>query len=294
MDTERTDVEASKLHTVIAIRDLVLSSVARSEHAARYLRSPSIVQLDWTWASCAAFLNAKLYQLEWQYFPASAEEKTFASLFGRSSIRNDARGMDEPLQQYFLRHTRLNPRDIIIMGNDLLDFAEHKGVLPAELSDSDLRERIAKISRHLARGSLAQVGNQVMTNVMPWNASQQRYLESYINSDEHTSDAIIRELQSILRSAGCERFDAEGLERLESEARSRFGAGCRFADVLWQNRLLGCIDAKGQATFYDGTMLDEITIEEAEEYLLNPIVLDLVPSLRVVEGEVMFPSGAQA
>jgi hypothetical protein len=47
--------------------------------------------------------------------------KTLTALLGRETIKNSSRDTLEPVEQYLLRHTRLLPRDIIILGNRLCE-----------------------------------------------------------------------------------------------------------------------------------------------------------------------------
>ena len=56
-----------RLHIVICIRDVVLSSVYRSEHAPRYHGEPHIRILNWNSHSIRAFLRAKLERLSEDY-----------------------------------------------------------------------------------------------------------------------------------------------------------------------------------------------------------------------------------
>src|SRR4051794_11037006 len=53
-----------RLHVVISIRDLVLSSVLRGEHAGRYAGSPSIRVLSWDYRTIRYFLEHKIDRLD--------------------------------------------------------------------------------------------------------------------------------------------------------------------------------------------------------------------------------------
>ena len=210
--------------------------------------------------------------------------------------------MDERLSDYVLRHTRLNPRDVIIMGNALLDLAEDpKGYLTTP--DSVIREHVARVSQRFATAALAQAGNQILTNVMPWDASRHFYMEAYVlenvtslenvvNADEYSADAVVRELLSVLRRSGSELITEGQRVELDAEADRRFGTGCEFTNVLWQNRLLGYATERGGARFYSGDVADDTTLPpDGRTYVLNSILLDLVPGIEIVQHKAFFPVG---
>jgi hypothetical protein len=286
MDTQRTDVEDSKLHVVISIRDLVLSSIRKGEHANRYMNQDYIVSLDWGWKSAREFLHQKLIRLSPQYF-TDPGDRSLESMFGRSVIQNVARKIEEPIDQYVLRHTRQNARDVIIMGNALTNLSSRSN--GTTVDDSRFRRTISEISATQARDALAQVANQVLTNVMPWNASHYNFTEPYLTAEEYRVEVLTRELVSVLSHAESEYVSRDQLNDLDAEAEHRFGVEAEFSNALWQNRLIG-YKFGPHYRFYSGGQDSETMIEHnADSYVLNPILLDLVPAISSREGHVEFP-----
>src|SRR6201997_4240394 len=108
------------LHVVICIRDIVMSSVYRSEHAPRYYNEPHIRVLTWDRGSLLYLLEQKLHRL-----PPSLLMRRVST--GPPTIRDwlglngDCQGLDgdETIEDYLLSHTRMIPRDIISLGNEL-------------------------------------------------------------------------------------------------------------------------------------------------------------------------------
>lgn len=287
MNLMRTESLSNKLHVVISIRDLVLSSILRSEHGARYMNDEAITTLRWNFESCARFLQAKLEQLEPKYF-VDPTNRSVASFFGRATIHNKMRELDEPIEQYVIRHTRLSPRDVILIGNLIIEEAEELDRLPRELNDQAIRHAVSRSARIASKGVLAQVANQVATNSMPWSSSRHHFTEVYTQADEYSADGLIRELMSVLYTIESEVFGREALDRLSEEAQTRWGPSAYLTDVLWQNRLLGVLD-DGAPLFYEGAKDDETTLPDADFYILNPILLDRLPKLVLEPGRVYFP-----
>ena len=109
-----------RLHIFICIRDIVYSSVLRSEHGTRYVKEPHIRILNWSKGAISYFLHEKLKRLDNKFFVGYIRDvKDVTSWLGIRELHNDVRDIDEPIEQYLLRHTRLLPRDIIILGNSL-------------------------------------------------------------------------------------------------------------------------------------------------------------------------------
>jgi hypothetical protein len=99
-----------RLHLVISIRDIVMSSVYRSEHAPRYHDEPHIRVLSWSRESIEYLLVEKLRRLDPSYSmaPGSFAHPVEAWL-GTPVVHNQARGVHERVTDYLLRHTRLIP-----------------------------------------------------------------------------------------------------------------------------------------------------------------------------------------
>lgn len=285
MHAMRNDTIDNKLHVVISIRDLVFTSVLQSEHGRRYASDVEITPLTWTTAAAVEFLGKKVAQLSPDLFPHSVEP-SITSFLGREAIWNEQRDMAEPIEQYLIRHTKLSPRDIILLGNGILIAARRENVMPQDLSDAVLRRAVSLASRLAASEALAQVANQVVTNALPWNSSKFNYTESM--TTEYDSDGLVREICSVLLLLDTELFDRDVAARLSAEADKRFGSGANLLDVLWQHRLIGVL-RDGGASFYDGVEDGRFTLPDGPLYILHSILLDVLPTVEVMRHEIHYP-----
>lgn len=138
----------ARLHVVISVRDHVLSSVLRSEHASRYRDSPYVRSLIWSEDSLLVFLRAKLAGLPDSYFvkPAIRQENPVAAWLGSEQIWNDKREIWESVEHYLLRHSRLSPRDIVQMGNRLTERIAGGRLAGLPWWESDLREIVSDLA----------------------------------------------------------------------------------------------------------------------------------------------------
>ena len=148
-----------KLHIVVSIRDIVFSSILRSEHAPRYIGEPHIRLLNWTDESLYFFLERKLEALGDEYFASGPPDvRSCETWLGCRSL--DGEPDRENVADYLLRHTRLIPRDVVSLGNALC--AESRVVrqtragMRAERAASRCRVGIGPPFRRLPDGSMQQ------------------------------------------------------------------------------------------------------------------------------------------
>ncbi len=108
----------NRLHITICVRDLVLASVFGSEHQTRYRGEPHIRILSWDEKAIGHFLVHKLQKLNDQYFiDSTVKGRDVSTWLGLNHIENVERNVSESAIDYIMRHTRLLPRDIVIIGN---------------------------------------------------------------------------------------------------------------------------------------------------------------------------------
>ena len=111
---------AARLHVVVCIRNIVMSSVYRSEHAPRYYNEPHIRVLNWDRGTLLYLLGQKLQRLPPSLLMrrAASGPPTIHDWLGVNGSWPGPDG-DGTIEDYLLSHTRLIPRDIISLGNDL-------------------------------------------------------------------------------------------------------------------------------------------------------------------------------
>ena len=232
-----------RLHVVVCIRDIVMSSVYRSEHAPRYYNEPHIRVLTWDRGSLLYLLGQKLQRL-----PPSLLMRRATS--GPPTIR-DWLGVDGhwpgpdgdgTIEDYLLSHTRLIPRDIISLGNELSEEvlrqkqAGHEGLPPAALAAV-----VQRCAKRFGDSQLAQCANQISSDLMPENAALHNYSELFTSTQAYIS-GVQEDVRSFVRMIGVDRFPRADLEALQEVADLHFEKATDLASVLWQNGLLGYVD----------------------------------------------------
>ncbi len=273
-----------RLHVVICIRDIVMSSVYRSEHAPRYYNEPHIRVLTWDRVSLLYLLEQKLRRL-----PASLPMRRATTRSPRPRLARDRRRLDRThwdgtIEDYLLSHTRLIPRDIISLGNELSEEvlrhkqAGHKGLSPAAV-----QAVVQRCAKRFGDSQLAQCANQISSDLMPKNAALQEYSELYTSTQSYIG-GVQEEVRSFVRMIGVDQFSRTDLETLQEMADLHFENPTNLASVLWQNGLLGYVDESGRRRFYSMGDVEQFHLPpDAPTYTLHPCLVYAVGGIQHVQ-----------
>jgi hypothetical protein len=280
-----------RLHVVVCIRDIVMSSVYRSEHAPRYYNEPHIRVLTWDRTSLLYLLQQKLRRLPPSLLmrrPATGPPM-IRDWLGVNGIWPGPDG-DGTIEDYLLSNTRLIPRDIISLGNELNEEvlrqkqAGNDGIQPEALLG--VAQRCAK---RFGDSQLAQCANQISSDLMPQNAALHDYSELFTSTQAYIS-GVQEDVRSFVRMIGVDRFPRADLEALQEVADLHFEKATNLASVLWQNGMLGYVDESGQRRFYSMGDVEEFHFPpEVGTYVLHPCLVHAVGGIRHVQ-----PSSAGA
>ena len=276
-----------RLHVVVCIRDIVMSSVYRSEHAPRYYNEPHIRVLTWDRGSLLYLLQQKLRRL-----PPSLLMRRVTS--GPPTIRDwlGVNGQwsgpdgDETIEDYLLSHTRLIPRDIISLGNELNEEvlrqkqAGHEGLPPAAL-----QAVVQRCAKRFGDSQLAQCANQISSDLMPENAALHDYSELFTSTQAYIS-GVQDDLRSFVRMIGVNRFSRADLEALQEMVDLHFGQATDLASVLWQNGLLGYVNEAGRRRFYSMGDIEEFHFPpDVSTFVLHPCLVHTIGGIRQVTAD---------
>jgi hypothetical protein len=259
-----------KLHVVVSIRDIVFSSVLRSEHAPRYIGEPHIRLLNWSHDSLCFFLDRKLQALGDEYFAAgSAQGRSSENWLGCRSL--DPASEPNSVTEYLLRHTRLIPRDVVSLGNALC-VESRAGRGPTGVAAERLRDVVAAAARRFGNSQVAQCSNQIAADMIPDGAGL------YELSDVYTAGSYVRRIETGLRdmvqTVDTARFGVKELASLRELAYSAWAGSTDLPTVLWQNGLLGYESRTGGTTFYSLGQADEFQLpEDVAAFVFHPCLL---------------------
>jgi hypothetical protein len=266
----------ARLHVAISMRDLVLASVYRSEHQTRYRGEPHIRVLTWNRKAIEYFLSHKLHGLDERWFRIQGGNvKSVSTWLGINDIENKRRNVRESLLLYLLRHTRLLPRDIVILGNRLCH------ALAGQPNSTDLEELIRRTVSDTARvfgnEQITICANELVALSIPRSAAAHGYVETYTAAKEFVR-GVADDLKRLISLIGVDRFGAERLRDAQSLAGTLFESGENVFSMLWTNGLIGYVDnvRPEQYVFYSEDHMDEFYLPDKATYVFHPILIDAV------------------
>jgi Protein tyrosine and serine/threonine kinase len=270
-----------RLHVVVCIRDIVMSSVYRSEHAPRYYNEPHIRVLTWDRASLLYLLEQKLRRLTPSLLMRRVTTRpTIHDWLGVNGNWVGPDG-DGTIEDYLLSHTRLIPRDIISLGNELSEEvlrqkqAGREGMPPAAL-----QAVVQRCAKRFGDSQLAQCANQISSDLMPKNAALQDYSELFTSTQAYIS-GVQEEVRSFVRMIGVDRFSRGDLGALQEMADMHFEKATDLASVLWQNGLLGYLDESGRRRFYSMGDVEQFHFPpDVGTYVLHPCLVYAVGGIQ--------------
>jgi len=284
-----------RLHIVICIRDIVMSSVYRSEHAPRYYNEPHIRVLTWDRSSLLYLLQRKLQRLPPSLLMrrAASGPPTIGDWLG---INGEWPGSDDdgPIEDYLLSHTRLIPRDIISLGNDLNEeVLRQKQAGSVGLPPAALERVVQRCAKRFGDSQLAQCANQISSDLMPKNAALHDYSELFTSTQAYIS-GVQEDVRSFVRMIGVDRFSRADLGALQEMADLHFEKATDLASVLWQNGLLGYVDESGRRRFYSIGDIEQFHFPpEVGTYVLHPCLVHAVGGIRHVPADSTGPGEAR-
>ena len=262
-----------RLHVVICIRDIVMSSVYRSEHAPRYHSEPHIRMLTWDREALLYLLKQKLRRLPPSFLMRQPLNDTSVADWLGIDVVTDRwdRDRKERVEDYLVRHTRLIPRDMISLANELAEeVLRQKRAGAEQMSIPVLRAVVARSAKRAGDSQLAQCANQISSDLMPRNAALHNYSELFTSADVYTQE-IVDEIRSIIRLVGTDQFPRRDLEGLDEIANPYFQSATDLVSVLWQNGLLGYVDGMGTPRFYALGDVEELHLpRDLDTYVLHP------------------------
>jgi hypothetical protein len=278
MKLAKDEFFGARLHIVIGVRDHVLSSVLRSEHASRYRDSPSIRALVWGEKALRVFLHEKLRSLPNEMFvdPAQRDDHPVAAWLGSAEVWNAGRKISEDITTYILRHTRLNPRDIVQCGNRMCERIASGRAQEEAWSDEVVRRIVGQLAAEWGDEQLTICAQQISADMMPAHAADQNYAEVFTGALAYVP-VVSQSLRSLLIEAvGEDRFDQETFAYAREIAGERFDERSDVFSVLWQNGLLGYERDGGAESFYSiQEHADSFLVpDDRDSYVLHSCLID--------------------
>jgi hypothetical protein len=243
---------------------------------------PAVRVLRWQPDALLEFFAQKIVGLPRHYSMQEIDRETapmdiVAGWLGTSTVPNSVRPHEEATGTYILRHTRLIPRDIVVVGNVL---AHEVFAARQQGRDCVEPERIqAAVSDSAAVAALEELQWCALDILSNWLGKAEVGEERSILPDEEARGRLASELAELLRSSSADIIEAGELNELAQKADTDLGRPAELKQILWRHGLIGWgPSATGPWKFSHRVGLSSREAPAAEEsyVAMHPALIDAI------------------
>lgn len=307
----RMDGFANRIHVMVSLREVVFSSILNTEHATRHLLDPKVAYITWNESASAEFFRQKLSILlekKRNLFKHSGAYERLPDLcttwLGFKTVSNGHTGREEKVSDYILRHTRLLPRDIVVMGNAIEAALSQRNQEDREMSDAKLRQVVSNVAQSLARETVFSCANEFIASLdYMSDALSSEDVDELMDAEQSEVNQTILQIKSsiadeiiaVMEKIGNRFFDRETLiqaladsplNRFDDEENSFFA----IESILFRHGLISYQVLEGEnykwiSTWQQVPYSDRSRLpKDALLYQFHSSLADLVPALYGHEG----------
>ena len=317
----RNDSFGGRVHVIVALREIVYSSLLCSEHASRYLWDDHVRYISWDPVSSRSFLFEKIMRLSGTVIANPAADSARNPMrywIGIDSVKNKKRDVTESAADYILRHTRLLPRDIVLMGNAICNAQVMRRRTGKSFTEGKLRQVVHEVAKYIAQEAISSAVNEYIASVdylaeillssskrsrvLRGRAGSRRLLDAEDESAVEVAD-IVRQIKGSVEDrvgrffalVGTERFDRDTLQLALMECelvdqgdfeKSGRAAFSRFDNILYRHGLLAYEAEIGGMKRWRFSWRGQPTVENSQlpeneqSFGFHSCVLDRYPTIR--------------
>jgi hypothetical protein len=243
-----------------------------------------VVRLEYSRDELLAVFESGVRQLDDNllHYPAARNANPWRAFFGDiRTIHNVAVGVEEPIQQYILRHTLWRPRDLIHIGTELLDKRQQYG-----FTEQIVRDAVAVASTGIAEQYL----NEIRPLIDP-----RLDLRDFITSTFNSSVISRKSLEAVRNKLNA-AWDVSAMNQTISSLEVRQLQIADPFEALYAVGLLGYSETPiGSVDAIQGFRLPgdlpkdfvDKVIPESNEYFLHPCLVGLLNPKRSRVGVVI-------
>jgi hypothetical protein len=250
----KNELLAENLQIFVGIRDRTWAALRRTGRASTLEQHPNVRVLRWDAPLVARFLVEKIRELPSELRFGDVDNDLndatdwTTSWLGREQVRNEARGIDEGVVTYLLRHTRLIPRDIVTMGNFLAREVISARARGDRCVEHDrIRIAVANAARLSGSEELRSYAAEIRAAQLTVEAAEGRHTNNGTVLDP--TETILEDLQTLLKRSERDILTIAKMDEIEIAADSKFEVRTRLAAHLWEHGLLGFSTASDATTF---------------------------------------------
>lgn len=242
-------VLGEKLHLIITLRDNVFTSILRSEHSTKFSSESHVFPLIWNTPNIRSFLHQKVSSLDDCYFIDEINNgKNVSSWLSITNIENEYSKIED-ISSFIIRHTRMVPRDVIIVCNELAKLHAELTVNHNTNIPDKIKEIVYRYSKLFGEELLTICAKNIAANEMPNGAGQNDYSDGFTANQYYHESKYLKLKKLLFKHIQTNEFGMEVIENLEKSGEEVFGNSSYIVDVLWQNGVIG-YGERNQSVYY--------------------------------------------
>lgn len=200
---------SDQIYITVAIRNFVFLTAMQSQFADRVRQ---LLSLNWNPKSAMAFLDRRMRQIAGKAFADADKlncERPLSAWLGFKDIVATRRSKSEPVEQYFLRHTRLSPRNIIRLFNLIAQEKNRCIEEGIKFDRSGFRQVVAQVSVDVAEMMIKTAAEEVIALIPEASESTSRSRRS-----EGLITWVVGCIEDAITDIGTEAITADEFEFL--------------------------------------------------------------------------------
>ncbi|MEL7254175.1 MAG: hypothetical protein AAGL23_08365 [Pseudomonadota bacterium] len=289
------------LKVTISIRNYVFNRSTQDPHADR--TDAHLLKLNWDRDAAESFLNQRLHSALGGNFARSEVlegPRPFAKWLGFETKLPSSRKIEESVEQYLLRHTRLSPRNIIDALNKLASVIGQAQRRQDVFGSDEFSEAISEIARDIAKKMLVTTAEEVVATIPGAEKVLAARQDDYRVQGEFLINMVADELEAAIAMMETEVVSREKFRQL-LELIADFSIGsvsdkskrqiCRDIEgILWRSGLIAYrdgTDGPWKYSWADGEFGFSRPAVAAEEIGFHSSLIDLC-GLKVTEDAPIF------
>ena len=280
----RSEHYKKKFSVICSIRDQVFFEVLEDDRS-KYVNSSNILYLKWDYCSIRSFFMKKIEELEPCYFVNNNAGKTIQNWVGICQIYNTSRGKREKIEEYIIRHTRLTPRDIVQIANQL-------STIKRELSEVSLSQKkqhgiISQFIREKVIRESRNFGKELIKDSIVDFISKMQINPPQLNAVHKYENAPVSLFCNCVKALGTELLSWRQLCKLRKSIQLSFNEEYNVRvmpnvlfDILWQKGGIGYLEYNERGIdrecfFVDHSMTIELP-QAKDNYVFSPCVRNYI------------------
>ncbi len=242
------------LRVTVSIRNYVFNRSTQDPHADR--TDAHLLKLNWDRNAAERFLNQRLHSASGGKFARSellTGSRPFAKWLGFETRLPSTRKVEESVEQYLLRHTRLSPRNIIDALNKLANAIGQADRNQQSYSPDDFSRTVSEIARDVAKKMLVTTAEEVVATIPGAEKALATRQDDYRVQGEFLINMVADELEAAIAMMECEVVTRDKFQELielichfsigSVNERNRRQIYRDIEGILWRSGLIAYRDA---------------------------------------------------